>query len=1074
MNQYVILFLALLIGAHALYAQERIRVDQRTRRSVQQQTTPQRQAQQQIEQQARQQRQQAEYFRQIGQLSAVHLYDSSVTSIGGDVGGFWVANLDADLGQRLRAECTVSADPRYQWQIRFYADSTCSIHSIANPDMQVVYFYLQASELLERARRGGGGGMGRRTHEGYNGLTLLRGGEIREYRAGSSPEHRAGLVDTVVIIDRFPYRWQQPRTLWIRYERQGGLLPTTISLRLIYPSEIPSSRVNLTFSNLDGWRAFGDAFRSQPCRRNRFAMYGTPLVPYDSSRNRDGTMSYFPRMPLGGLYWQRFESLFSITTRTSVPYIHTGRPQNPSFYSRPELLRPQGVLLSDPVFCCNPTIEFRIGGTRNDSAIRFEIWVHTDTAALCGLHGDDGHYRLVRAFTGHNNEITRLIRYRDSSLLGKRVRFRIVDNDPNGYIVVDAIRFSNQLPLEEEPPVFPSTERKPIFGTIDMHTHPMSYLGMGGKMMYGKLDGDPRRELNNCNSIHGGWGLDNPTGNYLRAIMINLIDEHHKCKQERALPVPDLLQFLVGGFLRHTDHKHEGYPRMECWPSQHSITHQQMWYEWLRRAREGGLSAIVALTVNAELLGLALDGHPPYDDKTVADLQIDELIAFVHRHRDFLDTVTTPERMREVINSGKMAVIIGMEIDNIGNFYKNANVSFEDIRREIQRLKDKGVRYIFPIHITDNKFGGAAAYKGLFNLSNKFATGHPFSAAWFGMPPVFPEPPPPDRLQALVSAGRFMDVETAPDPRVRFRYSRSLPLLATPFIQAFVQFAEMGGLPPPPPCPVPDPFYCTAWGIATAQYMSVKVAVDLMLQVARRTRQYQLIKHFFLHPHPEAELYDRIPGGHRNRLGLTEHGRFAIREMMRQGMIIDIDHCSEKAADEILQIAEEFDYPVVSGHNHIRGTDPHLEVENEKSRTEAQTEKMRRLGGMFGIGWENLTPQEFARKYQVHLDAMGGTNVAFGSDIDGYAYTVKAGRCPRRDTTFEVLVPQPLVPCRMGGQEWNFEREGMAHIGLYPDFFEAVEPCMSDNELRQFFLASENFARMWEKCIRQSARVPRE
>ena len=50
----------------------------------------------------------------------------------------------------------------------------------------------------------------------------------------------------------------------------------------------------------------------------------------------------------------------------------------------------------------------------------------------------------------------------------------------------------------------------------------------------------------------------------------------------------------------------------------------------------------------------------------------------------------------------------------------------------------------------------------------------------------------------------------------------------------------------------------------------------------------------------------------------------------------------------------------------------------------------------------------------------------------------------------------------------------MAHIGLYPDFFEALKKDgMSLGLLHQFFLGAENFIQMWEKCERRAPLVER-
>jgi len=75
--------------------------------------------------------------------------------------------------------------------------------------------------------------------------------------------------------------------------------------------------------------------------------------------------------------------------------------------------------------------------------------------------------------------------------------------------------------------------------------------------------------------------------------------------------------------------------------------------------------------------------------------------------------------------ANKLAVIPGIEIDNLGDF-KGVAVTHAAIRREITRLFNEGVRYVFPIHLLDNPFGGTAVYQGndLMNYSTFRENGH--------------------------------------------------------------------------------------------------------------------------------------------------------------------------------------------------------------------------------------------------------------------------------------------------------------------------------------------------------------
>ena len=95
------------------------------------------------------------------------------------------------------------------------------------------------------------------------------------------------------------------------------------------------------------------------------------------------------------------------------------------------------------------------------------------------------------------------------------------------------------------------------------------------------------------------------------------------------------------------DHRHEGIDstpqQFRYWPHQSSKVHQQMWWEWIKRAKEeGNLRVMVALAVNSELLAEIINGNQPRDDRKLADQQIDELISFVGRHSTWMEIAYPP------------------------------------------------------------------------------------------------------------------------------------------------------------------------------------------------------------------------------------------------------------------------------------------------------------------------------------------------------------------------------------------------------------------------------------------------
>lgn len=267
-------------------------------------------------------------------------------------------------------------------------------------------------------------------------------------------------------------------------------------------------------------------------------------------------------------------------------------------------------------------------------------------------------------------------------------------------------------------------------GFADLHTHPMVNLGFGGKLVHGGTDvgallpadadcnhnvraKNIGQALGKDNSTHGGtaWlGLENPCGDNLRQAIIDAFQE-----QNDAAVTPD---------------NAVGFPTFKDYPRWNDITHQKMWVDWIRRSYDGGQRVMVALAVNNLTIasGVSGNGDGPTDDKASADLQIKEIKAFVGRHNDFMEIAYTPADLRRIVAVNKLAIVLGVEIDNIGNFQQTgaadlAANSDQIVNAEIQRLYTSGVRYIFPVHLINNRFGATAVYQDVFNLSNYHVTG---------------------------------------------------------------------------------------------------------------------------------------------------------------------------------------------------------------------------------------------------------------------------------------------------------------------------------------------------------------
>ncbi len=577
----------------------------------------------------------------------------------------------------------------------------------------------------------------------------------------------------------------------------------------------------------------------------------------------------------------------------------------------------------------------------------------------------------------------------------------------------------------DRPPASPSPipTPTPLKGWVDMHTHPMSHLGFGKKVMYGAPDigsivpagtrnCNPQdfrattinEALGNCSSTHGGWGIDNTCGDYMRAFVLNNQNEK------------DIVYMTRDNV--HGDHLHQG---LDFFPHQSSKVHQQMWWEWIKRAKEeGNLRVMVALAVNSEILAELINGDSPKDDKGSADLQIDEIKSFVGRHSDFMEIAYTPADLRRIVGGNKLAVILGMEVDNIGDFNR-LPVDEQKVKTEIQRLYEKGVRYIFPIHLVNNKFGGTAVYEDLFNFSNKYLTRSYYKVETGSV----------EYRLGLTGKGGALDFGLIQTIKVTMG-----ALAPTPYPPAF------NGDPTSPNfCPAP---VLGCW------------------------KTYRLVKSL-LTPEPDYLLYSTIPGGHVNQFGLTNLGNAAVKEMMRLGMLIDIDHMSDKSQDDTLKLAKDFDYPVNIGHNGVQNS-----RKSERIASIANVKRVAQLGGLFGVGTTDSEEHHTDSPAFIHsfnevwltLSSDGGQpRVAIGSDVNGMERLPKAPTGVDSDTFYKDF-PRSMT----GNKAWDYTREGVAHYGLMADFMKDVKEKNATVHGR-LMDSAEYFAQMWEKVERQKLTV---
>jgi microsomal dipeptidase-like Zn-dependent dipeptidase len=511
-------------------------------------------------------------------------------------------------------------------------------------------------------------------------------------------------------------------------------------------------------------------------------------------------------------------------------------------------------------------------------------------------------------------------------------------------------------------------------GFADVHNHQFASLGFGGRAFWGQPYGDLSAALQWCTKAHGPGGTADIIGNLLRTVGYG------------------------GNIAGALGHRVGGYPQFDGWPRWDSLTHQSVHEEWLRRAVDGGLRLMVMLAVNNEgiaHMAKSLRGFP-LDDMGAVDLQLQA----ARDMQDSIDSrsggpgtgwyriVETPQQARHAITAGKLAVVLGIEVDYLFDCRSPDSMDEAELLRRLDAYYERGVRHLFPIHFADNGFGGTAFQNNLERSREGWTN-----------PAINP-------VSTLASG--LYDINTEPADSYEYRTGR------------------------------------------------------------------------------------------RNVRGLTDLGRALIHGMVERGMIIDVDHMSWKSREEVLSICEQLDYPVNSGHTGFTEIS-HGGKKHEGQLTPEEVRRITNLGGMVSVipaqggkddidtwqGSETVihhtcggTSQSTAQAYLYAVSNTGGRPVGFGTDFNGFAGLPgpRFGRdeCHLGGSNSSPGLSYPFLAraggatmdkSRVGKKTFDFNHDGLAHVGMLPDLiadFEAMG--MTAEELGPILSSANGYVDLWEKA----------
>ena len=582
---------------------------------------------------------------------------------------------------------------------------------------------------------------------------------------------------------------------------------------------------------------------------------------------------------------------------------------------------------------------------------------------------------------------------------------------------------------------------EPIVGFADVHAHLNHFLGSGQTTFVGETFNPLgiQEALQDCSLLHGKNGST------------------------------DLLGMVQD---KITGHNTDGWPTFSFWPTAYSQTHQQAYYRWIERAWLSGQRLLVQEMVSAEILARVKNSLippkvdlPPQDDMSVCYRQIRNM----YDMQDYVDAqcggpgkgwfriCKSSGEARQAISEGKMAVLLAIEVDTVfdgssdfitdyenGHITKeNLDVKLQDIRRQIDKYYDWGVRAVFPVHGINNGYGGAWLYVNVvWNLGNK------------------------------LMRGDFYEVEESPNPRVTYHES---------------------GI-----------------GYTNEEYIDLLRSLGIDL--------------------PYVPIGAK---GHSNKQGLTKLGAWLINELIKKGIVIEIDHMSEKTANKALKIIWDAKYPgVVATHGRI--TDLYPPDANTYEQLDIpRMLKVIQLGGLFSahpdwalrgdnycyveylgkmIELSNLSRlkngpvpaevfnkpeyQRYGGPYKVPTSWYNTNDDPTDDLVLGMPMTTDVnGACslPKPE-----LVPDPIPvdydkagigalypglynenavdPAKVrfqrqvtGKRTFDVNKEGMAHYGLMPDYIRLRQIQNPDITFDAFFKGTEAYLRMLERVERYHA-----
>ncbi len=538
------------------------------------------------------------------------------------------------------------------------------------------------------------------------------------------------------------------------------------------------------------------------------------------------------------------------------------------------------------------------------------------------------------------------------------------ENARFGFQLTDGCAQFPEVELNVEgDPVTGDTFFEEVQGFLDDHVHMMAFEFIGGRVR--------------CGRPWHRWGVAHA-----------LVD----CADHEPGGYGAVLEDVLRGAAPGSGHATDGWPTFSYWPRYNSLTHEQLYYKWLERAWRGGLRLFTNLLVDNHALCTAYplkrNSCNEMDGVRLEAKRIRELERYIDAQsggpgEGWFRIVTDPFQARRVINEGKLAVILGIEVSIVldcGVTLDIPQCTEVQIDERLDEVHALGVRQMELVNKFDNALSGVTGDGGTTGIITN--TGN-FS-----------------------ETGSFLTMETcAPEEGAANDNTQ-------------MNIHDDGGTPE-----------------------ALTGRDSLVAGVLQASGQLGV-----------SPLYP--PGPHCNSRALSPLGAHMIRRMIEKGIIFDPDHMSARARTQAMDIIHEEGAPgVVSSHSWA-------DITIYPRVLEAGGVVTPYAGGSEGF-------YQTWNAYKQLADPRYTFGFGYGSDVNGFGS--QGG--PRTDAPVKVSYPFTgfggvvVDRQRSGERVYDYNSDGVAHYGLYPDWIEDLRLQGGDEIIADMARGPEAYLQMWERTI---------